>query len=140
MKHQAALICAALKQNRKKEKREKIREKEVEEVDGKGGRRRKWNWRTNHHQGNLSLILGFVMNWLCKIYMVDVYILFKGVNWCGWIIHEWLLGFWTCFVEIDDDYGVLVVEKNVYQGFDMFWWRNGLDRLLFDIKGWLDGY
>ena len=68
-----------------------------------------------------------------------VYILFEGLFWCGWIVNEHLLGFWTWFVEIDHDYGVLVVEKNVYQGFDVIWWRNGLDRFVYGIKGWLCG-
>ena len=72
--------------------------------------------------------------------MVDVYILFEGLFWCGWIVDEQLLGFWTYFVVIDDDYGVLVVEKNVCQGFDMFWWRNGLDRFVYGITSLLDGY
>ena len=71
--------------------------------------------------------------------MVDVYILFEGLWICGWIVDDQLLGFWTWFVVINHDYGVLVVEKNVYQGFDVIWWRNDLDRFVYGIKGWLCG-
>ena len=76
---------------------------------------------------------------LCKKLCVDVYILYEGLYICGWIDDEHWLGFWTWFVVINHDYGVLDVEKNVYQGFDVNWWRNGLDSLVYVIKGWLCG-
>ena len=109
------------KQNREKGKRGKTKRKRKEKVTAKEEEEQSEIEEKSSTKGNLSSILGFVMKLLCKIYMVDVYILFERLCICGWIVDEQLLGFWTWFVEFDHDYGVLVVEKNVYQGFDVIW-------------------
>ena len=60
----------------REEKRDKIREKEEEKYTAKEEEELEEIEEQIITKGNLSSILGFVMNLLCKIYMVDVYILF----------------------------------------------------------------
>ena len=64
MEHQAPLICAALKQNRKKEKREKIREKEEEKWTARRKRKELEDFvEKSSTKGKLGLIIGFEFNW-----------------------------------------------------------------------------
>ena len=67
----------------REEKREKIREKEEERYTAKEEEELEEIKEQIITKGKLSSILGFVMILLCKIIVVDVYILLEGLWICG---------------------------------------------------------